>query len=78
MAVDTTVGMVFSNLIAYFIVLTTAATLHTSGINTPAASSSLFNAVPREGAASGSRKLGHLGGSGPDDPFGACRSVTST
>jgi Mn2+/Fe2+ NRAMP family transporter len=32
MAVDTTVGMVFSNLISYFIILTTAATLHASGI----------------------------------------------
>ena len=31
-AVDTTVGMVFSNLISFFIILTTAATLHTSGI----------------------------------------------
>jgi NRAMP (natural resistance-associated macrophage protein)-like metal ion transporter len=32
MGFDTTVGMVFSNLIAYCIVLTTAATLHTAGI----------------------------------------------
>jgi len=31
-AVDTSVGMIYSNLIAYFIVLTTAATLHTHGI----------------------------------------------
>lgn len=31
-ALDTTVGMVFSNLIAYFIILTTAATLHTHGV----------------------------------------------
>lgn len=31
-AVDTTVGMVFSNLISFFIILTTAATLHTSGM----------------------------------------------
>ncbi|MFL5028545.1 MAG: NRAMP family divalent metal transporter [Xanthobacteraceae bacterium] len=31
-ALDTTVGMVFSNLIAYFIVLTTAATLHAHGV----------------------------------------------
>jgi NRAMP (natural resistance-associated macrophage protein)-like metal ion transporter len=31
-AIDTTVGMVFSNMIAYFIILTTAATLHANGI----------------------------------------------
>jgi NRAMP (natural resistance-associated macrophage protein)-like metal ion transporter len=31
-AIDTTVGMVFSNLIAYSIILTTAATLHANGI----------------------------------------------
>ena len=31
-ALDTTVGMIFSNLISYFIILTTAATLHTSGV----------------------------------------------
>jgi Mn2+/Fe2+ NRAMP family transporter len=32
MTIDTTVGMVFSNLVAYFIILTTASTLHTHGI----------------------------------------------
>ena len=32
MAIDTTVGMVFSNLIAYFIVIATAATLHAHGV----------------------------------------------
>ena len=32
MAIDTTVGMIFSNLIAYFIILTTAATLHSHGV----------------------------------------------
>jgi len=32
MAVDTTVGMIFSNVIAYFIMLTTAATLHAKGV----------------------------------------------
>jgi NRAMP (natural resistance-associated macrophage protein)-like metal ion transporter len=31
-AVDTTVGMIYSNLIAYFIILTTAATLHAHGV----------------------------------------------
>lgn len=31
-ALDTTVGMVFSNLIAFFIILTTAVTLHANGI----------------------------------------------
>jgi Mn2+/Fe2+ NRAMP family transporter len=31
-ALDTSVGMIFSNLIAYFIVVTTAATLHAHGI----------------------------------------------
>ena len=31
-ALDTTVGMVFSNLISFFIIVTTAATLHASGI----------------------------------------------
>lgn len=34
MTVDTTVGMILSNTIAYFIMLTTAATLHTQGITT--------------------------------------------
>lgn len=33
MAVDTTVGMIFSNVIAYFIILTTAATLHANGVS---------------------------------------------
>jgi NRAMP (natural resistance-associated macrophage protein)-like metal ion transporter len=32
MAIDTSVGMIFSNLIAYFIILTTAATLHSHGV----------------------------------------------
>jgi NRAMP (natural resistance-associated macrophage protein)-like metal ion transporter len=32
MSIDTTVGMIFSNVIAYFIILTTAATLHTHGV----------------------------------------------
>lgn len=32
MKIDTSVGMIFSNAIAYFIMLTTAATLHTHGI----------------------------------------------
>jgi NRAMP (natural resistance-associated macrophage protein)-like metal ion transporter len=32
MAVDTTAGMIFSNVVAYFIILTTAVTLHTSGV----------------------------------------------
>ena len=31
-ALDTSVGMVFSNVIAFFIILTTAAVLHTSGV----------------------------------------------
>jgi len=31
-ALDTSVGMIFSNLVAYFIVLTTAATLHANGV----------------------------------------------
>src|SRR5205807_3080252 len=30
--IDTTIGMIFSNLIAYFIVLTTAATLNAQGV----------------------------------------------
>jgi Mn2+/Fe2+ NRAMP family transporter len=33
MAVDTTVGMIFSNVIAYFIILATAATLHAKGVS---------------------------------------------
>ena len=33
MTVDTTVGMLFSNIIAYFIILATASTLHAHGIN---------------------------------------------
>jgi NRAMP (natural resistance-associated macrophage protein)-like metal ion transporter len=33
-AIDTCVGMVFSNIIAFFIILTTAAVLHAGGINT--------------------------------------------
>jgi Mn2+/Fe2+ NRAMP family transporter len=45
MAVDTTVGMVFSNLIAYFIVLTTAATLHTSGITNIQTAADAANAL---------------------------------
>lgn len=32
MKIDTTVGMIFSNTVAYFIMLTTAATLHTHGV----------------------------------------------
>jgi NRAMP (natural resistance-associated macrophage protein)-like metal ion transporter len=32
MAIDTTVGMIYSNIIAYFIVLTTAATLYAHGV----------------------------------------------
>src|SRR6267378_203965 len=32
MTIDTSVGMIFSNLIAYFIILTTAATLHSHGV----------------------------------------------
>jgi NRAMP (natural resistance-associated macrophage protein)-like metal ion transporter len=32
MAIDTTVGMVFSNIIAYFIILATATTLHAHGV----------------------------------------------
>ncbi len=32
-SIDTWVGMVFSNLVAFFIIVTTAATLHTHGIN---------------------------------------------
>ena len=32
MSIDTSVGMIFSNLIAYFIILTTAATLNTHGV----------------------------------------------
>jgi NRAMP (natural resistance-associated macrophage protein)-like metal ion transporter len=32
MAIDTTVGMIYSNIIAYFIVLTTAATLYSHGV----------------------------------------------
>ena len=32
MAIDTVVGMIFSNVIAFFIILTTAATLHAHGI----------------------------------------------
>jgi len=32
MTVDTTVGMLFSNIIAYFIILATASTLHAHGI----------------------------------------------
>jgi len=32
MALDTSVGMIFSNLVAYFIILTTAATLHSRGV----------------------------------------------
>ena len=31
-ALDTSVGMVFSNVIAFFIILTTAAVLHASGV----------------------------------------------
>lgn len=33
MRIDTKIGMIFSNLIAFFIILTTAATLHAYGIN---------------------------------------------
>jgi len=38
-ALDTRIGMAFSNLIAFFIILTTAATLHTSGNSGPIQSS---------------------------------------
>jgi len=31
-SIDTTVGMIFSNVIAYFIILATASTLHAHGI----------------------------------------------
>src|SRR6476620_4137644 len=33
MTIDTTVGMLFSNIIAYFIIVATASTLHAHGIN---------------------------------------------
>lgn len=45
MAVDTTVGMIFSNMIAYFIVLTTAVTLHTSGVTSIETAADAANAL---------------------------------
>ncbi len=45
MAVDTTVGMVFSNVIAYFIVLTTAVTLHASSITNIQTAADAANAL---------------------------------
>ncbi len=45
MAIDTTVGMVFSNAIAYFIMLTTAVTLHTHGVRTIATAADAADAL---------------------------------
>jgi NRAMP (natural resistance-associated macrophage protein)-like metal ion transporter len=43
--VDTTVGMIYSNLIAYFIILTTAATLHASGVTNIQTAADAANAL---------------------------------
>jgi NRAMP (natural resistance-associated macrophage protein)-like metal ion transporter len=45
MALDTTVGMIFSNVIAYFIILTTAITLHTSGVTNIQTAADAANAL---------------------------------
>jgi NRAMP (natural resistance-associated macrophage protein)-like metal ion transporter len=45
MAVDTTVGMIFSNVVAYFIILTTAVTLHTSGVTNIQTAADAANAL---------------------------------
>jgi NRAMP (natural resistance-associated macrophage protein)-like metal ion transporter len=44
-AIDTTVGMIYSNLIAYFIVLTTAATLHAHGVTNIQTAADAANAL---------------------------------
>jgi NRAMP (natural resistance-associated macrophage protein)-like metal ion transporter len=44
-ALDTSVGMIFSNLIAYFIILTTAATLHAHGITQVQTAADAANAL---------------------------------
>jgi NRAMP (natural resistance-associated macrophage protein)-like metal ion transporter len=43
--IDTTVGMIYSNLVAYFIVLTTAATLHANGVTNILTAADAANAL---------------------------------